>query len=190
MKVSLLRISAMVPALIFTAVLLPSVRAQDPNDQFETHIPPREHQEFLRKVREGEIVRPGTSQQQQLRLAQIREDFRRIQFINAEKIRPALTTNTLNYKNIAKSSAEIERRAVRLKSNLALPDSSEQAESLDAVAPSYLSQMKRLDQLIWSFVSNPVFRNTGTIDVKLAANAARDLKEIIQVSGWLKRKHE
>jgi hypothetical protein len=176
--------------LIFTAVLMPSAQAQEPNDQIETHIPPREHQEFLRKVREGEIVRPGNSQQQQLRLSQIREDFRRIQLINAERIRPALTTNTLDYKNISKSSAEIERRAVRLKSNLALPDSSEQAESLDAVGPSHLTQMKRLDKLIWTFVSNPIFRNTGTIDVQLAANASRDLKEIIQVSGWLKRKHD
>src|SRR4030095_6065106 len=70
---------------IFAIVLMQSSQAQDPN---EAPIAPREHQEFLRKAREGELVRPGTSQQQQLRLAEIREDFRRIQLVNAEKIVP------------------------------------------------------------------------------------------------------
>ncbi|HEV8428980.1 MAG TPA: hypothetical protein VGQ41_13850 [Pyrinomonadaceae bacterium] len=190
MRVCLFKIGWVVLGFIFTAVVLPSAQAQTPNDQLETHIPPREHQEFLRKAREGELVRPGNSQRQQLRLSQIREDFRRIQLINAEKIRPALMTNTLDYKNIAKASSEIERRAVRLKSNLALPDSGEKTESLDGIAESYLNQIKRLDKVIWNFVSNPLFRNTETIDVGLAAKASRDLREIIQVSAWLKTKHD
>ncbi|HST22427.1 MAG TPA: hypothetical protein VLR90_14985 [Blastocatellia bacterium] len=176
-------------AFIFTTILMQSLQAQDPNDPLDTHIPPREHQEFLRKAREGEVVRPGTSQQQHLRLAQIREDFRRIQLVNADKIRPALTANTFDYKSIAKASSEIERSAVRLKSNLALPDSGEKSSEADNDSATYLDQMKRLDTLIWSFVSNSIFRNTEVIDVQLAEKASRDLHEIIKVSEWLKRRH-
>jgi len=174
---------------LLTTILAQSVRAQAPNDPLETHTPPREHQEFLRKAREGELVRPDTPKQQQLKLAQIREDFRQIQLVNADKIRPALAGNKFDYKNIARASSEIKRRAVRLKSNLALSDSEGKSADTDNDSATYLGQMKRLDALIWSFVSNSIFRNTGVIDVQQAGKANRDLREIIKVSEWLKRRH-
>ena len=70
-------------------------------------------------------------------------------------------------------NSEIERCAVRLKSNLALPDLGEKSSEADNDSATYLGQMKRLDTLIWSFVSNSIFRNTGVIDVQLAEKASR-----------------
>ena len=173
---------------LFTTILIQSSLAQA-NDPIETHIHPPEHLEFLRKAREGELVRPGTTQQH-LRLAQIREDFSRIQLVNADEIRPLLAANTFDYRNIARASSEIERRAVRLRSNLVLPNPGKESGESDNDSATYPGQMKRLDALIWRFVSNSIFRNTGVIDVQSAEKASRDLREIIKVSKWLKKKHK
>ena len=150
-------------------------------------VPPREHQEFLRKVREGELI-AGPERKQSLKLAQIREDFRRIQNINFERIRPAIASNSFDYEKIAKASSEIEHRAARLKSNLALPDSGEVSAETSQTSLLYLDQIKRLDASIWSFVSNSIFRSTGVIDVELANKASHDLRDIITISKWLKQK--
>jgi hypothetical protein len=176
---------------IFTILLGPSALAQQTTiDPWEEHIPPREHQEWLDKAREGKLVRPDTPKQQQLRLTQIREDFRTIQLVNADTIRPAIKANTLDYQNLAKASSEIKRSAVRLKSNLVLPATGDKSHKADDDSRTYRGELKRLDELIWSFVSNGLFHNAEVIDVQLATRASQDLGEIIKVSDWLKRKHD
>ena len=175
----------------FTILLGPAALAQQTTiDPWEEHIPPREHVEWLEKARDGKLVRPDTPKQQQLRLAQIREDFRNIQVVNADAIRPALKANTLDYQNLARASSEIKRRAVRLKSNLVLPAVGDKSRKAENDSRTYRGELKRLDQLIWSFVSNELFHNAEVIDVQLAARASQDLGDIIKVSDWLKRKHE
>lgn len=175
---------------ILTILLVPSALAQETTiDPFDNQFPPREHQDWLDKAREGKLVRPDTPKQQQLRLAQIREDFRNIQIVNADQIRPALKANTFDYQNLARASSEIKRRAVRLKSNLVLPAVGDKSRKADNDSRTYRGELKRLDMLIWSFVSNALFHNPEVIDVQLAARASQDLGEIIQVSDWLKRKH-
>jgi hypothetical protein len=178
-----------IAALTLFLVFPPHLKAQDPDPRDAPPATPTVHQEFLRKVREGELVSPGPAQKQSLKLAQIREDFRRIQTINAERIRPAITASSVDYRKIAKASSEIERRALRLRHNLALPDSAEVVQAAQDSLTS-LDQMKRLDARIWSFVSNSIFRNSEVIDVHLAERASRDLREIINVSSWLKQKHD
>jgi len=147
---------------------------------------PEEHREFLEKAREGELVRPAPAREQRLMLAQIREDFRRLQSINAERIQPSITGNVIDYSKIVKASANIERRAVRLKNNLALPDTNDTPTEPENTL-SYLDQLKRLDSAICSFVSNPIFQTAKVIDVQLAEKATRDLDEIITISRLLKR---
>jgi hypothetical protein len=166
--------------LLFTQPL----KAQDAAANEAIIRPPREHQEFLRQARDGELVRTGPAEKRTLKLAQIREDFRRIQSINAEKIRPAINSSSFDYEKIAKASSEIEHRAERLRTNLALPDSG--TVSGQPVSLLYLEQVKRLDASIWSFVSNSIFRSTGVVDVQLAEKASQDLREIINISKWLK----
>lgn len=173
-------IAALGCVLLFTQPL----KAQDAAANEAIIRAPREHQEFLRKARDGELVRTGPAEQRTLKLTQIREDFRRIQSINAEKIRPAINSSSFDYEKIAKASSEIEHRAERLKTNLALPDSGAVPEQQTSLL--YRDQVKRLDASIWSFVSNSIFRSTGVVDVQLAEKASQDLREIINISKWLK----
>ena len=70
-------------ALVITVILVGCVQAQEQQEPSNFDIPPRAHQEFLRKTSEGEIERTSSSRRQQVRLAQIREDSRAIQTINA-----------------------------------------------------------------------------------------------------------
>jgi len=182
-------VSISTTGLIFTVVLTQSLHAQA-NDPLDTHIPPGDHQEFLRKARNGELIRSDNPQQQQLKLGQIREDFRHMQLVNADKIRPAFAANTVDYKSISRASSEIQRCAVRLKINLVLPDPGKKSREKGDDSGTYQDQMKRLDSLIWSFVTNSIFRDTRVIDVKQAEKASQDLREIIKVSDWLKKKHK
>ncbi len=172
--------------IVCLIILSPLAKAQTSDN---SDFPPIVHQEFLRKAREGELEIPKPAKNQNLQMAQIREDFRRIQSINAERIRPAVNNNSLAYGNIAKAAAEIERRAKRLKSNLALPESSDGPIPAEQSSLTYTEQMKRLDSSISNFVSNSIFRSTAVVDVQLAEKASRDLREIILVSSWLKRRH-
>jgi len=172
-------------ALVFTAALSPSLKAQT---EPEFVNPPREHREFLNKAREGELenTRPVT-QRQKLKLAEIREDFRRIQSINNETIRPSISKSEVKFEKIAKASSEIERRANRLKTNLALPPAISDTSSQQQASQTSVDALKRLDDAIWTFVSNPIFKTAGVLDVQQSEKASRDLQEIIEVSRWLKR---
>src|SRR6185369_11907327 len=173
-------------ALVITVILVGCVQAQEQQEPSNFDIPPRAHQEFLRKTSEGEIERTSSSRRQQVRLAQIREDSRAIQTINAEAIRPALQAPSLDYKRVAKAASEIKRRAVRLQKNLALPEPLEPSDQRTSWTTSYVGQIKVLDGLIWDFVSNPLFRNTDLIDVQLAAEASKNLHGIVSTSDWFK----
>ena len=160
------------------------LRAQE--DPHPGIVPPEEHREFLEKAREGELVRPAPAREQRLMLAQIREDFRRLQSIDAERIRPSITGNVIDYSKVAKASSNIERRAVRLKNNLALPNTNDTPTEPENTL-NYLDQLKRVDSAILSFVSNPIFQTAKVIDVQLAEKATRDLDEIIRISRLLQR---
>src|SRR5437773_7786903 len=53
--------------------------------------------------------------------AQVREDFTRIQVINNDMMQTVFVNGNLDRKRIAATTAEINKRAVRLNANLALP---------------------------------------------------------------------
>ena len=184
---SILEADHVLKALVITVILVGGVQAQEQQEPSNFDIPPRAHQEFLRKAGEGEIDRTSPSRRQQVRLAQIREDFRAIQNINADAIRPALQSPNLDYKRVAEAASEIKRRAQRLQKNLALPEPVKPTDQSAGSSTSYLTRMKDLDGLIWSFVSNPLFRNTDLIDLQLASEASQNLRGIISTSDLLRK---
>src|SRR5262245_33688963 len=94
---------ASVAALIVILVFAQPLRAQDPDPRDAPPATPPVHQEFLRRAREGELVSPGPERKQSLKLAQIREDFHRIQSINTESIRPAIGASNVDYRKVAKA---------------------------------------------------------------------------------------
>ena len=100
----------------------------------------------------------------------------------------------MDFSHVAKSVAEIRKRAERLKVNLALPepqDATEQRRPEVAAEPRQLkSSLTLLDQLVMEFVDSPIFEQAKAVDVKAAAKARRNLEAIIEVSERIKKGSE
>ena len=149
--------------------------------------------EFKVPHMEREAARPRTSEEEKLALAQIAEDYQRIQLVNNRMMSGAMSRPVPNFKDIAEATAEIKRRATRMRDNLRLP-APEKSESVKATLPLQVNdapQMKAallsLDSSIMSFIKNPIFKNTNVVDLEEATKASRDLLTIIESSQLLSK---
>ena len=117
-------------------------------------------------------------------IKEVKEDFGRIQDINAEMIHLYQSGSAPDYKRISQAMAEIKRRAERLRTNLVLPSGKgiDPEHRVQAAAKPARSPLLDLNDLITSFVTNPIFANANTIDAELGANAKRDLEGIVDLS--------
>ncbi len=126
----------------------------------------------------------ATEKQQRLALAQIKEDFERMQVVNNEMMRVVVTNSSLDHKLVSESLEEIYKRAKRLKENLKMQDyqvtdaGDDKAASMAVVKAS----LTTLDDSIMSFVKSPIFQNTQVIDTNHRAKAGSDLAKIIGLS--------
>ena len=121
-----------------------------------------------------------------------RDDFRRLQVVNNEMMRATFsdeTSNTLDYRRISEATAEINRRASRLKANLLFPKPEREEQRPKDEDISNDKQLKAsllaLDKLIMDFVNNPVFRS-GTVDTQRSVKAGQVLVRIIELSRAVK----
>jgi len=123
--------------------------------------------------------------------AQIREDFRRLQIINNEMMRTVFVNSNVDRKLIAVTTAEINKRAMRLSANLVLPRIDDQAKNQkpdDARNDGNLQAgLLALDHCIMSFVANPLFKQPNVVDSESALRARSDLNLIIRLSERLKK---
>jgi hypothetical protein len=186
----------------FAIFLVPQCHAQQPgaaspaerarqrqirrNDQMETE---------LRISRlEKESRRPAEEDRPRLAYGQLKEDFERLQTVNNRMMAMTFSDNVLDYKTISDASAEIKKRASRLLANLPLPEPEADKKISTAfkgwneleggqVKPALLA----LDDLIMSFVNNPIFQTSESVDVKQSAKAGGDLEAVIQLSGKIKK---
>jgi hypothetical protein len=130
----------------------------------------------------------------QLAFAQIKEDFRRLQVLNNDVMRAVSATREPNYKSISDSAKEIRKRAARLKLNLVFPEAENEQETERLIQTPDTADLKpsvaALDTLIFSFVTNPVFKETGVVDARLGVKARRDLEAIIELSEKVRRNAE
>ena len=131
--------------------------------------------------------RSRTSERIEQQVEELQEDFTRLQVLNLEFVK-AINTPKLDYKFVAKSAGEINKRADRLKNNLDLPDPNG-AKSEPAASVSTELEMKksmlRLGKLIYSFTHNPFFKEASVVNEN-AAQARRELDEILDVSKQIK----
>jgi hypothetical protein len=122
----------------------------------------------------------------QLALAQLQEDFVRIQILNKPLGLAALGSGNLDLKFVTKSATEINKRAERLKENLALPIPLQSGEPIKEYRVEDASQLKvpivDLARLILDFTDNPFFKEAGVLETQRAERARRDLDEIIRIS--------
>ena len=129
-----------------------------------------------------------------LALEELQEDFVQLQIVNKNLVLTVSKTEKVEFKFVAKSASEINKRAERLQLNLALPET---ATSVPRPALQPISDSKQLKAsitslgwLIYWFKKNPIFREVKVIEQQSAAKARFDLEKIIELSLHVKKSSE
>ena len=124
-------------------------------------------------------------------VAQVKEDFERIQVIRNEIVRFTSANNDLDYKFISEATEEIKKRSSRLKNNLALADDPANEKSQKRPGEFDQAQIKAalhtLCNQIESFVKSSVFETPGIVDAELSIKTNRDLGSIVELSGNIRK---
>lgn len=133
-------------------------------------------------------ARESFKREPRLLLQEINEDFARLQAVNNEVKLKNSANIVLDFKYVYDAAGEIKKRSSRLRTNLVFPETA-RADKREKTSPTegLKSQLVKLDRLIRSFVTNPVFTDAGVIDAELAAQARGDLDEIIDLSDKVKK---
>ena len=125
-------------------------------------------------------------------IAQVRQDFERIQIARNEIVRTI--GDGLDYKFVSEVTGEIKKRASRLEENLALPEPEEnknhvvdQGELNEAqIRVALLMLCDRME----SFVKSPIFETPGVLDVQHSTKASSDLESILNLSASVRKSAE
>jgi len=142
---------------------------------------------FILRQLEKQAQTPPKPEAVSLALAQIGEDYERVQVINNRMMAAVMSAPAPDYRLIAETTGELRRRAERLRLNLALPkgDGAEGARA-KYQPPADGAQMKAalllLDRSLMSFVRSPVFKNIEVVEAAAATRAGRDLDDVIELS--------
>ncbi len=164
-------------------------------------------QDRARQVDEGRLrsaeVDAGTEEKNQKLLqaaiANMKEDFTRIQVLRNDIARNLIARKPLDYKLVSEQTAEINKRASRLNVYMrARAAEDEKANTTTELnSEEMIGALLRLCKLIDSFTENPALKNMATVDSKEIAkarenktNADRDLLAIIKLSGSVQKKSE
>jgi hypothetical protein len=127
-------------------------------------------------------------------LVEVNEDLSRLNVLNQALLANATANNQPpNYEDIVGSVTEIKKRATRLKSSLALPQEENEEKSAgfkDAEKAELQPALAALNKLLDGFLHNPIFSDSGPLDMRLAARARRDLEDIIVLSEKLRKNAE
>lgn len=122
---------------------------------------------------------------------QINEDFKQIQIIHNEIVRMLQPDKGLNYARLSDLTGDMKKRSIRLRENLALPESDQtgaqpaQSETIDEMKVK--KSIGELHDLIVSFVASPIFKNLGVVDAKMVDATRDNLENIISMTDQIKR---
>ena len=134
---------------------------------------------------------PKDERQVKALMAQTEEDFTRILTRHNEIARALSSNNTLNYQFISEATGEIQKRATRVQSTLALRVPEEEAKGNEKPEEFKDSEMKdaliKLCKEIRSFVTNPMIENPNTVDANQLTKARLDLESLIHLSAQIKK---
>jgi hypothetical protein len=149
----------------------------------------RERQQREAQLRSAEMlgeVKLTDRRSVEAAVERMREDFRRIQILRNGVVRHLQSGGTLDYKFIARETAEINKRAGRLKTHFLREvsggDKKDEERQADLEGPRLTEALVRMCHRIDSFTANPLFKIPEVIDVKDAERAGRDLRDILQLS--------
>lgn len=175
---------------IFLAVDAPTVRAQsgiqlNPAGPFSASLEQRRAEQELRAL----PVKLREKRQQNFKdpkvLQQMNEDFLRLQTIRAEMAQKFGSGGLHQSSYLKQSSREIEKRASRLRSTLALSEEPEDIDIRLEPSPSIESLNDRAFQLcleISRFTENPMFKSNGVITAKQLTEASLALDTVIALA--------
>ena len=165
---------------------------QERRDRMMREADLRERQFMLRTMEPDR--RPATAPAPRLALAQIRDDFVRLQVLNNDLAKAVSRGGTLDLKFVSKSAAEMRKLAVRLKENLVLPAPDGNAGQPDAKAATPPEQLgpalSALDALVLKFADDMASKGVLRLDAQSSAKARRELEAIVELSGWVKKTSE
>lgn len=137
-------------------------------------------------------VRAANLRYVQAVIAQVKQDFERIQVARNEIVRTI--GNGLDYKFVSEVSGEIKKRASRLEENLALPEPEENEKRVVTAGELNEDQIKvallMLCVRIESFIKSPIFETPGVLDVQHSTKASSDLESILQLSASVRKSAE
>jgi hypothetical protein len=154
--------------------------------------PPQNLDMREQQIRALEIEKEKAKRDPQAILTEINEDLHRLQALNDEMAQATAAPQQLNYKYVLDSTAEIKKRALRLKTDLALPQGGKEEKRTDLKETDngqLQPGLTMLNKLLDGFLHNPIFSNadTGALDPHLTAQAKRDLEDIITLSEKMRK---
>ena len=127
-------------------------------------------------------------------MAEIAEDFTRIQVVNNDLGEAMSGPAPLNLDFVIKSTAELVERTRRLGENLGRPEPDKGSKPPKLEPLTDVEQLKRalatLDNLITEFTHNPLFTDASTRNAELFVKARRDLAEVTTLSEHIKKNTE
>ena len=135
----------------------------------------------------------------QAAIANMKEDFSRIQVLRNDIARNVVARKPLDYKLISEQTTEINKRASRLNVYMRAraAEDENQDNSPERKSEEMIGALVRLCKLIDSFTENPALKNAATVDAhEIAkakedkAHADRDLLAIIKLSASIQKKSE
>jgi hypothetical protein len=125
---------------------------------------------------------------------EVAEEFKQLQLVNYSLSGAADPKTPLDFARVRKESAEVRKRAARLKGYLSLPEAEEsrkQEKAPEIQTPEALrAAVGRLDALVNSFAWNPVFRKPDVVDLEQSTKASRDLAGILSLSERIRKSAE
>lgn len=135
------------------------------------------------------------------RFEEVKEDFENIQRLQDEVVTAYKTSKQIEVQKIAANAEQINKRAIRLESNL-FPTTEEKKSSkkskevqkeVPALRPlpqDLKSLIAEQDNALAKFVGNPMFTNPSVANVNDQATARTDLQKLIRLSAALKTEAE
>jgi len=184
--------------MIFSSIALllalsSSARAQSlPQRTLPENVP--RQRDPTTQVRAQEIEATRTPRDPQLIMAEVNEDFERLRAVDEElKLASKAAAAGPDYKGVANSSTEAKKRATRLKANLVFPQppkNENRPKSPDMEGDEFSLLLAAMQKRLNSFLTNPIFSDTGGVDAQLATRARYDLDDIIKLSDKLRKSAE
>ncbi|HKY30478.1 MAG TPA: hypothetical protein VJM12_21285 [Pyrinomonadaceae bacterium] len=160
-------------------------------EQMNRQVGQYERDEQYRDV-EGKPNATADRKRNQTTVAQVKEDFERLQAIYNQLVTTLSSKKPLDDAFLSESLAGINKCSTRLKTNLALPQAKQEvhAKLSSNEEPQLQASLTLLLNHISRFVTNPMFESTGVLDVELSTKASRDLEEIIHQSSNIRKRTE